>query len=234
MTAATDPERFGWRFWLISDTYGQLMTPWANQDELVDLNMSDPIFSNPKPAVTATCTGGHPVPSPFCTCGIHYCPGAETFFQALNGGFLNKTVDRELVAVAFGVAGGGVMFDPKNGDWGGIRPRRASSFHVLGLMLPETSSWQQAFEDRYNIPVIKGVDLEAAKALERTALATLFMTTTDEELDILMDDHTTIEVLAAYMREQSVIVKDLLDMMTTHHAGMLDLESRLKALEGAE
>lgn len=142
-------DRFGWRWWLISDEEKPgLVPPFRNQYVL------------DSPIVRANCLHGNDVPSDHCPCGVHYVKGFTNFFLTVDFQSRPEFPDswaQYWHAYTFGAAIGRTAVDlnPEE-NWVG-RPRRCAEYRILGIVvMPDAHSCADWFETRYRVPVVLG------------------------------------------------------------------------------
>jgi hypothetical protein len=159
--SATDPERFGWRFWALRPD-GVLVTPFAGTE----------VTSG---TINAQCRACVDPPSPDCVCGIHYMQRARDIIAYAEGSLrlpsrifaLQHILDGEwLPALTYGVAVGAVEVDrceyqnPAAPSW------RAARWQMLALLAPGAGPELRAsLRERYGCKVLSDASLAACDAV---------------------------------------------------------------------
>lgn len=153
--SATDPERYGWRWWVLRPT-GALASPIVGA-EVAAGNTFD-----------AHCDCGSPA-SPDCECGIHYALRAGDLLR--HPAWQQDTLGPSNV-LAYGVAVGAVEVDQtRHVDMASYRCAR---WHMLTLLVPGVDPARQAaLSRRYECEVIAELSPGACRVVSRRLRSSL-------------------------------------------------------------
>jgi hypothetical protein len=158
---ATDPERYGWRFWALRPD-GVLVTPFTGT--AVTAGTFD-----------AECPSCVDPPSPECLCGVHYMRRARDIIRYGEGALrlsiknvaLQRILGNEwLPALTYGVAVGAVEADRSLFQNADAPSWRAARWHILAMLAPAASpALRASLRERYGCKVSTDASLTACEAV---------------------------------------------------------------------